>query len=165
MATASHDAGNPIRMSRLLRAPRATVFEALVRPELLQRWMCPEGLTVALIETDARPGGRFRIEMREADGSIYPATGTYTEVRAPEALAFTWTWEPGHAMAGVKTHIRIELSTQDEHTLLVMTHFDLPTEDERTGHQDGWTSALTKLERLFEPGSTPWTPHLPTRGA
>lgn len=55
----------------------------------------------------------------------------------------------------VETNIRIELSAQGEHTFLLMTHFGLPTEDERAGHQGGWTGALTNLERLFEPRSTP----------
>ena len=65
------------------------------------------------------------------------------------------TWEADHALAGVETNIRIELSAQGERTFLLMTHFGLPTEDERTGHQGGWTGALTNLERLFEPRSTP----------
>jgi uncharacterized protein YndB with AHSA1/START domain len=54
-----------------------------------------------------------------------------------------------------ETNIHIELSAQGERTFLLMTHFGLPTEDERTSHQGGWTGALTNLERLFEPRSTP----------
>jgi uncharacterized protein YndB with AHSA1/START domain len=141
-------------MTRLLRAPPATVFEALIRPELLQRWMCPEAFTVAHVETDPRVGGRFRVEMRQADGRIFPATGTYTELRAPSLLGFTWRWEHEHTMAGVETSIRIELSAQGEHTFLVMTHSGLPTEGERSSHHDGWSSALNQLERLFAPGRT-----------
>jgi uncharacterized protein YndB with AHSA1/START domain len=149
-----HEPDTPIRMSRVLRASPATVFAALIRPELMQRWMCPLGFSVAEIETDPRPGGRLRIVMRTPDGVLLPASGTYTEVNAPTALAFTWTWEAGHPMAGIATRIRIELSAQGDHTFLLMTHFGLPTEDHRTGHQRGWTGALTNLERLFEPGST-----------
>jgi glutathione S-transferase len=148
-----HEPDTAIRMSRVLRAPPATVFEALTRPELLQRWMCPESFTVAHVEADARVGGRFRIEMRQSDGRIFPATGTYTELRAPKLLAFTWAWEPEHTLAGVETHIRIELSAQGDHTFLVMRHSGLPTDAERSSHHDGWTSALNQLERLFERGS------------
>jgi uncharacterized protein YndB with AHSA1/START domain len=155
MTTHDNDSGTDtaIRMSRLLRAPPATVFEALIRPELMQRWMCPEHVTLASVETDPRVGGRFRVVMRKVDGVLYPAAGTYTEVRAPERLAFTWKWEPAHPLAGVQTHIRIELSPRGEHTFLLMTHFGLPTEEQRTGHHSGWTSALNQLERLFEPRS------------
>ncbi len=49
----------------------------------------------------------------------------------------------------------IELSAQGEHAFLLMTHSVLPTGDERTGHQGGWTGALPNLERLSEPRSTP----------
>jgi uncharacterized protein YndB with AHSA1/START domain len=148
-----HQPDTAIRMSRVLRAPPATVFAALTRPELLQRWMCPENFSVVLVETDPRPGGQFRIVMQKPDGSRYPATGTYTEVRAPTVLAFTWRWESGHALAGVETSIRFELSVQGDDTFLLMTHDGLPTEDERRGHHGGWTGALTNLERLIEPGS------------
>lgn len=149
-----HEADTAIRMSRVLRASPATVFEALIRPELLQRWMCPEALTVAMVEADPRPGGNFRIAMKQSDGEIYPAKGVYTEVHAPKVLAFTWTWETPHDLAGVETNIRIELSAQGEDTFLLMTHFGLPTDDERAFHHDGWSSALNQLERLFEPRST-----------
>jgi glutathione S-transferase len=152
---AIHEADTGVRMSRLLRAPPAKVFQALIRPELLQRWMCPEGGTVDLVEADPRPGRRFHIAMRAPDGKAYVANGSYTEVRPPKLVAFTWTWEEGHELAGVETNVRIELSARGEHTFLLMTHFGLPTEHERTSHQAGWTGALTNLERLFEPGRAP----------
>ncbi|HET7794557.1 MAG TPA: SRPBCC domain-containing protein [Rhizobacter sp.] len=145
----AHD--TPIHMSRLLKASPATVFQALTQPALMLRWMCPEGLTVVLAQADPRPGGCFRIEMRKPDGSIYPATGTYTEVKAPRLLAFTWAWENEHELAGIETNIRIELSARGEHTFLAMTHTGLPTEGERISHHEGWSSALNQLERLFEP--------------
>jgi hypothetical protein len=50
---------------------------------------------------------------------------------------------------------RIEFSAQAEHTFPPMTHFGLPTENERACHQGGWTGALTNRERLFETRSTP----------
>jgi uncharacterized protein YndB with AHSA1/START domain len=142
-----------ITMTRLLRAAPDAVFDALTRPELMKRWMCPEGLSVRVDEADARPGGRFSLEMRKPDGTRLPASGTYTELRAPTLLAFTWRWQPDHPAQGVETHIRIELSPRGEHTFLHMTHTGLPTEDERAGHHDGWTSALGKLARFVETGA------------
>ena len=141
-----------IRMRRVLRAPIAVVFDALVRPELLQRWMCPTNFTVAKVEADARPGGRFRIEMLKPDGTLHPASGTYTEVAAPNVLAFTWTWDMAqHSMSGIETNIRIELTAQGRDTThLLMTHSGLPNDDERVNHDKGWTSVLDNLERLYE---------------
>ena len=36
-----------------------------------------------------RPGGAIRIHMRGPDGTVYPKTGVYREIVAPERLVFT----------------------------------------------------------------------------
>jgi uncharacterized protein YndB with AHSA1/START domain len=140
---------SPIVMRRTLKATPARVFEALIKPDLIQRWMCPEVLTVASIENDPVVGGTFRLVMLEADGRTYPATGTYREIDPPRRLAFSWTWE-NEAMAGIETEIAIELTPEGENTLFVMTHSGLPSEAERQSHQGGWTSAINQLERMFQ---------------
>jgi uncharacterized protein YndB with AHSA1/START domain len=141
---------SPIVMRRTLKAATpARVFEALIKPDLIQRWMCPEVLTVASIENDPVVGGTFRLVMLEADGRTYPATGTYREIDPPRRLAFSWTWE-NEAMAGIETEIAIELTPEGENTLFVMTHSGLPSEAERQSHQGGWTSAINQLERMFQ---------------
>jgi uncharacterized protein YndB with AHSA1/START domain len=138
----------PIVMRRTLKAPPARVFDALIKPDLIQRWMCPEVLTVASIENDPIVGGTFRLVMLEPDGRTYPASGTYREIDPPHRIAFSWTWENG-VMAGIETEILIELAPEGDDTLFVMTHSGLPSEAEREGHQGGWTSAINQLERLF----------------
>jgi glutathione S-transferase len=138
----------PIVMRRVLKAPPARVFDALINPDLIRRWMCPESLTVVAVENDPVVGGRFRIEMHEPDGRIYPAHGTYREIRPPQRLAFSWIWETG-VTSGVETEITIELTAQGNDTLFVMTHRGLPSEEERQSHDGGWTSAINQLERMF----------------
>lgn len=151
-----------VSMRRVLDAPCEKVFAALTRPDMLRHWMCPAGFSVPAVETDLRVGGRFRIEMRapggapcSPEGAVYTATGIYQEIRAPELLVYTWTWEPGHTMAGVETVIRVELSAQGSKTLLVMTHSGLPNEAERAGHEQGWSGAYDKLVALFTQRSDP----------
>ena len=138
----------PIVMRRVLKASPERVFEALLEPDLIRRWMCPEVLTVASIENDPVVGGNFRLVMLEADGRTYPAGGIYREIDPPHRLAFSWTWETG-VMAGIETEISIELTAQGGETLFVMTHSNLPSEAEREGHHGGWTSAINQLERMF----------------
>lgn len=140
----------PIVMRRVLKASPEKVFDALVNPDMIRRWMCPEVLTVASIENDPTVGGSFRLVMQEADGRTYPALGVYREIDPPRKLAFSWTWENSHTMAGIETEITIELMPEGEHTLFVMTHAGLPSEAERISHQGGWTSAINQLERMFQ---------------
>ena len=49
-----------VRFTRTFKAPRALVFEAFTRPDLLARWMIgPDGWSMSVCEVDLRPGGRF----------------------------------------------------------------------------------------------------------
>ena len=59
-----------IVMTRVFDAPRSLVFEAMTRPELIQRWLFgPPGWTMVLCEDDARTGGKFRWAWRGPDGA------------------------------------------------------------------------------------------------
>jgi uncharacterized protein YndB with AHSA1/START domain len=138
----------PIVMRRVMKAPPEKVFEALIKPDLIRRWMCPETLTVASIENDPVVRGRYRLVMQHADGRTHPAHGVYREIDPPRRLAFSWTWET-ETMAGIETEITIDLTAEGEHTLFVMTHAGLPSEEERRSHEGGWTSAINQLERMF----------------
>ena len=52
------------------------------------KWWGPEGCSVTVCEVDPREGGAMKIDTRNPDGSVYPMTGTFTKVAAPELLAF-----------------------------------------------------------------------------
>jgi uncharacterized protein YndB with AHSA1/START domain len=51
------------RVARHLRAPRSRVYQALLDPALVQRWMVPDGMTSHVHSFDAREGGTFRISL------------------------------------------------------------------------------------------------------
>ena len=69
-------------------ARREVVFRAWTQAELVAQWWGPHGFTNPVCELDPRPGGKFRIHMQSPDGTIYPLTGVYEEVVAPERLVF-----------------------------------------------------------------------------
>lgn len=138
-----------LNMRRVFRAPRELVFEAFTRAEMLRQWMCPQGYTIQAAHADPRIGGRFHLDMRSPDGTSYRVGGFYLEMRAPELLVLTWTWEQGHSMPDIETVIRVELSAQDKETLMVMTHSGLASEAECAAHEQGWTGAFDNLAALL----------------
>jgi uncharacterized protein YndB with AHSA1/START domain len=82
--------------TRVFDAPRDLVYRCMVEPEHLTHFWGPIGTTTPLdqITVDARPGGIFATVMvNESDGSTYPTSATYLEVRPPERLA----WVEGHS--------------------------------------------------------------------
>lgn len=141
-------AGAALRFERLLRAPRGVVFAAVTDVTLMRRWMCPRNFSVTEAHAQAEVGGGFRIVMQGPDGARYPVAGEYLEVRPPEAVTFTWTWEPPHSMAGVTTRVRLRLTERDGGTHMTMVHSNLASLAERESHREGWTGALAKLAAL-----------------
>jgi uncharacterized protein YndB with AHSA1/START domain len=95
-------------MTRVFEAPRALVWDAFTKPELVRRWLFgPDGWSFAVCEIDLRVGGRFRYVWRRPAASGEKTIemgmgGVYREVSAPERLVatekFDDSWYPGEAL-------------------------------------------------------------------
>ena len=78
-----------LHFSRVFDAPRELVFACMTDPEHLAHFWGPAGVSAPRdrMTVDARPGGVFETVMvNDADGSEYPTSAVYDEVRAPELL-------------------------------------------------------------------------------
>lgn len=86
-------------ITREFAAPRELVFRALTDPALVARWWGPKSYETVVNEYDARPGGRWRIVHRDADGSDHGFHGVFHEV-SPERVVRTFEYEgaPGHVL-------------------------------------------------------------------
>jgi uncharacterized protein YndB with AHSA1/START domain len=80
-------------MTRVFRAPRALVFDALTRPELLKRWYGPPGWSLVVCEIDLRVGGAWRFVTRRPNGKELGQRGVYREIVPPERLVNTESWD------------------------------------------------------------------------
>lgn len=56
-----------MRVGGHVRAPRASVYRALVDPEAVGRWRAPADMTAEVHEFEARAGGSFRISLSYRD--------------------------------------------------------------------------------------------------
>ena len=96
-----------IVMTRSFQAPRELVFEALSKPEHIQRWwggLCGE---MTVCEVDFRPGGAWRFVMGGAHGEN-GFGGEFLEIEPPARVVQTFEWE------GLPGHISTETMTLDE---------------------------------------------------
>jgi len=78
-----------LTLTRVFAAPRSLVFEAWTDRKRVAQWWGPRDFTNPVCELDVRPGGAIRIDMRGPDGSVYPMTGAFREITAPERLVLT----------------------------------------------------------------------------
>jgi uncharacterized protein YndB with AHSA1/START domain len=83
-----------IATTRVLDAPRETVWRAWTDPEQVVRWWGPKGFRTTIEEMDVRPGGVWRHTMHGPDGTDYTNRVVFLEVREPECLAYLHG-EPG----------------------------------------------------------------------
>lgn len=92
-----------IAMRREFDAPLRLVFDALTKPELLERWLHgPEEWTLVVCEIDLRPGGALRYVWRHQDGREMGMSGAYREVEPPRRIVhtelFDEDWTEGEAV-------------------------------------------------------------------
>jgi uncharacterized protein YndB with AHSA1/START domain len=127
-----------------IAAPPEAVYEFLVDPEKLLRWMGQEA------DIDPRPGGRFWLKV--GDGT---AEGEYVELVAGRRIVLTWGWVDSDTVPPGSTTVTFELEAAgtgtDTGTNVHLVHRGLPTE-ERAKHVEGWLFFGGRLHIVAEGG-------------
>jgi uncharacterized protein YndB with AHSA1/START domain len=145
----STDTGTSLRVTRGIKADPVTVFDAWTQADQLKRWSCPEGMTVGDAEVDLRVGGRYRIVMKNDEGSTHTAYGVYREIERPRRLVYTWSWEEDEDRGIGETLVTVEFTDLGGSTEVALTHELFPDAEAKASHEKGWTSCLNRLERMF----------------
>lgn len=101
-----------ITITREFDAPRELVFRAWTEPELVAQWMGPRSVSMNITHWDCRRGGSWAYTAGregEADSEGFASFyGSFHEVRAPERLVQTFTWE------GAPDGVSLEIMTLEE---------------------------------------------------
>lgn len=140
-----------VSLARVIPAPREQVFEAWTSAELIHRWWGPKHVEALSALADARPGGEFSIEMREADGKTYTMAGVFTELERPSLVCMEIRHRQFEGAAErpggyIPTLVRVELSEHDDGTLLNLTHSGFLDAALAQRFKGGWTGGLDKLQ-------------------
>jgi uncharacterized protein YndB with AHSA1/START domain len=146
-----------LQITRVFNAPRELVFKAWTDAAQFHQWFgaaaCHGGL-VQSVKLDARVGGRYRLQVRRADGEYYTTVGTYRVVNPPERLVFTWQFEKdgsGDEFGEVEPPemlVTVEFKAHGQQTELTLTHENFASVESRNGHNEGWTRCLDALGKF-----------------
>jgi uncharacterized protein YndB with AHSA1/START domain len=129
------DLTGAIEITQRIEAPPEIVFAYLTDSARFTQWM---GVGA---ELDARPGGRYRIDV---DG-VHIASGEYREVEPPHRLLMSWGWDGHPTVPPGSTTVEITLTPEGGATVLRLRHVGLPSDDERRSHADGWKQYMGQL--------------------
>jgi uncharacterized protein YndB with AHSA1/START domain len=139
-----------IVLTRIFNAPRALVFDAFTKPDLLRRWFGPRGWSLVTCEVDLRVGGHFRFVLRSPEGNEMGMRGTYREIDAPYRSVHTEGFDdlPG------ESEVTTELSERDGKTVLTATIAYTSQEIRdaviRSGMEHGAAESYDRLAELLE---------------
>jgi uncharacterized protein YndB with AHSA1/START domain len=142
----------PLKLSRLIHAPRETVFKAWSLPEHVKRWFGPQGVSVPQARVEMRVGGPFDICMRLDDGSEHWTRGSFVEVVPPSRLVIDMRPADPDGHEFFRAYTVIEFSEALGGTRLDVTQTYTLIDRERAapmvgGAPEGWRSTLDQLER------------------
>ena len=147
------------QISRRIKAPRSSIYRALLDAEAIAKWRVPTNMSSLVHEFEAREGGAFRVSLTydapEGTGKSAESTDTYhgrflklvPDEQVVEELEFE-TDDP--ALRGTMT-VTTTLTDAGDGTEVTILHEGIPDAIPAADNETGTGMALAGLARLVEP--------------
>lgn len=147
-ATASRFA-RELKIDRLIRAPRETVWAAWTDARQLAQWWGPHGFTNPVCEIDPVIGGQLHIVMRGPDGVDYVNKGAIRKITPPAYLEFTVALKEADGSDRLENLTTLTLEEAEDGTRLRL-HVRVLTEtpeahENIAGMEAGWNESIDRL--------------------
>ncbi len=150
-AIAQHE----LHITRVFDAPRELVWKVWTDPEHMKHWAGPRQFEARHIESDPRPGGKWRLCLHSdgfdiGDGQLRELDlwqgGENREVVEPECLVYTFKWDESPGLsANVETVVTVTFEENNGKTTMNFHQAFFVTAGDRDGHDRGWNSCFDKL--------------------
>ena len=141
-----------IVVTRRFAASPQAVYRAHTEPELVQKWMLgPEGWTMPVCISEARPNGKIRYEWSNGSGGGFYLTGEYLELEPYRRIVHV---ERMHLPDPTPdNHVETTFEVDGAGTLMTM-RMTLPDSKTRaqmlaTGMEHGMEASYARLERMI----------------
>ena len=138
-------------VTRRFAAPPEAVYRAHTEPEIIKKWMLgPEGWTMPVCISEARPGGKIRFEWTDGNGAGFYLTGEYVALEPYRRIVHV---ERMHLPDPTPdNHVETRFDRDGDCTRLTM-RMTLPDEATRsamlaTGMEDGMEASYARLDNM-----------------
>jgi uncharacterized protein YndB with AHSA1/START domain len=138
-----------LHIKRFINAPRARVYAAWTDPAQLKEWWGPETVRTRNFAADVRVGGKYRWDLINQEDEEMSVFGEYRELVPGKKIVFTWKWDDDDVWENRSSIVTVELSDRDGGTELLLKHEQLPSEESRDRHNEGWNSVLDRLGKFL----------------
>ena len=138
-----------LEIKRFIGAPRDRVYAAWTDPVQLKEWWGPKHARTLKIVADTRIGGKYRWDLVNQEGEKMSVFGEYRELVPGKRVVFTWKWDDDETWKNCNSIVSVDFFDRDDGTELTLKHEQLPSEESRDRHNQGWNSVLDRLEQYF----------------
>jgi uncharacterized protein YndB with AHSA1/START domain len=138
-----------LEIKRVINASRDRVYRAWTDPAQLKEWFGPDRVVTRDLIADVRVGGEFRWDLTSPEGEEMTILGEYRELIPGKKIVFSWRWDDDQAWHDRTSIVTIELSDYARGTELRLAHEQLPSEESRDRHSEGWSTLLDRLQKFL----------------
>ncbi|MGH8945478.1 MAG: SRPBCC family protein [Acidimicrobiia bacterium] len=146
------------RVTRHIRAPRASVYRALLDPEMVQQWMVPDHMTSRVHVFEPHEGGAFHITLTYDEPTTSGKTsaqsdsfrGRFTKLVADTEMVQVIEFDTEDPTLAGEMTITYRLGEEEGGTHLVGIHENLPPGLSPAANELGWRMSIDKLAGLVE---------------
>lgn len=144
-----------LRIERVLPVTPEQVWQAWTDLSLLKQWFVPAPWTIAEVDLDPTPGGRFSSVMVSPEGDRFPNEGCVLEAVPHRRLVFTDALQPGFRPAETSFMTAyVEIEPHPEGTKYTATALHKSVEDrqkhEEMGFDSGWNATIDQMVALLQ---------------
>lgn len=151
--------GASTKVSRIIRAPRQTIYRACLDPAALAAWRVPDGMTARLHAFDGREGGTYRMSLTYTDPAGSPGKtsddtdtfqGTFLELVSNEKVVELVRFESRDPGFTGEMRMTTSLADAGQGTEVTVLCEDIPPGIRPEDNELGCRLALANLARLLE---------------
>jgi uncharacterized protein YndB with AHSA1/START domain len=145
-----------LRISRVIKAPRAVIWNAWTDRASFEQWWVPAPAKCKVLEMDLRPGGSFATQISENGGDFAPhLKACFLAIDELERIVFTDAlvggWRPADqpfmtAIITLRDHL---MGTGYVAHVMHKNNADRNLHEEM-GFFDGWGTVVAQLAKLVE---------------
>ena len=132
------------------------VYQALLDPAILSRWLPPDGATIEIQHFEAREGGRFRFMLTFAEpiGKSFKredvVSGHFVRLIPDQEVSQVITFDTEEARFRGEMRMCWRMSENPSGTAVSVSAENVPHGISRLEHQKGMKSSLEHLKLLLE---------------
>lgn len=150
-------------MSRVIDAPPEDVYRAFLDPDVVAKWLPPDGMSGHVHHFDPREGGEFRVSLTYRDvanspdgaggktsGDTDTHRGRFVELVPNEEIVEVVEFESDEPGFAGEMRITVSLANIDGETEVTYRCENIPTGIRPEDNEAGCRSSLRKLADLLE---------------